>query len=67
MEVEDNLELEEITLVGRIHDHLLEREVQQTRRDRDIRGQNHWGDRRRHRDREDYRSRKGPRHQHRRN
>ena len=62
MEVEDNLELEELTLVGGIHDHLLEREEQQqqTRRDREMRGQNHRGDRRRNRDREDFRSRKGP-------
>ena len=68
MEIEDNMELEEITMVRGAHDHILERgEERQTRRDRDIRGQYNRGDRRRRhrdgeRDREDYRSNKGPRH-----
>ena len=68
MEIEDSLELEEITLVGGgMHDHLLERGEAQTRRDREARGQTHRGDRRRRREREDYRHRKGPRHHPRRN
>ena len=40
MEVGDSLELEELTLVRGAHDHLLERGDQQSRRDRDRRGEN---------------------------
>ena len=62
METEDSLELEEITLVGGMHDHLLERGEVQTRRDREARGQTHRGDRRRRWERKEYRPRKGRRH-----
>ena len=61
MEVGDNLELEEITLVRGAHDHLLERGDQQSRRDRDRRGENR-GDRGDRRDRGMHRQRDERRH-----
>ena len=45
MEVGDDLELEEITMARGEHDHILEREEEQTRRDRAHRNHRSRGDR----------------------